>query len=93
MPNMEHRSSFTTYYFLFLFLLLVLAHFSRGESEGILSSDSDIYEIDYKGPETHSSVPPPYNNPHSISRKHLVREQKALGRATLATNKVKKIHG
>lgn len=52
-----------------------------------MSSDSDIYEIDYKGPETHSSVPPPHNNPFSIPRKNLVRAEKVFGSATLASNK------
>ncbi|XP_050893256.1 uncharacterized protein LOC127098650 isoform X2 [Lathyrus oleraceus] len=84
---MEHRSTFTTCYFLFLFLFLVLPHCSKGESEGILSSDSDIYEIDYKGPETHSSVPPPHHYPHSIPRKDIVRAENVFGSATLATNK------
>ncbi|RHN79823.1 hypothetical protein MtrunA17_Chr1g0181521 [Medicago truncatula] len=91
---MEHMSTFTTCFFLFLFL--VLPHFSRGESEAILPSE--VYEIDYKGPETHSSVPPPHHKFHSIPRKNLVRTEKALGNmgvsgATLATNKVKKVHG
>jgi len=61
-----------------------------GESEAILPSE--VYEIDYKGPETHSSVPPPHHKSHSIPRKNLVRTEKDLGKmsgssATLATNK------
>lgn len=52
-----------------------------------MSSDSDIYEIDYKGPETHSSVPPPHHYPHSIPRKDIVRAENVFGSATLATNK------
>lgn len=61
-----------------------------GESEAILPSE--VYEIDYKGPETHSSVPPPHHKFHSIPRKNLVRTEKALGKigdssANLATNK------
>lgn len=39
-----------------------------GELEGLHSSE--IYEIDYKGPETHSSVPPPHRN-HSARQKSL----------------------
>ncbi|KAK2401289.1 hypothetical protein P8452_08023 [Trifolium repens] len=92
---MEHRC-FNTSFFLFLILLLLLPYFSRGESEEILHSE--VYEIDYKGPETHSSVPPPHHNPRSIPRKSLVRSGKASGSlmggsATRATNKVKKVHG
>ncbi|WJX11753.1 hypothetical protein P8452_02327 [Trifolium repens] len=92
---MEHRC-FTTSFFLFLILLFLLPYFSRGESEEILHSE--VYEIDYKGPETHSSVPPPHHNPRSIPRKNLVRSGKASvslmgGSATRATNKVKKVHG
>ena len=35
-----------------------------GESEGAV--DNEIYEIDYRGPETHSSVPPPHG--HSVGK-------------------------
>ncbi|CAJ2656661.1 uncharacterized protein LOC123922865 [Trifolium pratense] len=90
---MENRC-FTTSFF--LFLVLLLPYCSRGESEPILHSE--VYEIDYKGPETHSSVPPPHHNPRLFPRKSLVRSGKASGSlmggtATRATNKVKKVHG
>ncbi|KAG4996156.1 hypothetical protein JHK85_027595 [Glycine max] len=58
MPHMELRSTFTTCFFL-LILILALPRFSRGESEAL---HTEIYEIDYRGPETHSSgVPPPHH--------------------------------
>ncbi|KAK7245155.1 hypothetical protein RIF29_39990 [Crotalaria pallida] len=56
MSYMEQRSTFTTYFF--LFLILTLPYFSRGGSRSEVL-DSEMYEIDYRGPETHSSVPPP----------------------------------
>lgn len=52
-----------------------------GESEAL---HSEIYEIDYRGPETHSSVvPPPHHfhigKPHSSPQKGSLRGTKALG--------------
>ncbi|XP_057428151.1 uncharacterized protein LOC130721376 [Lotus japonicus] len=85
MLHMELRSTFTTCFF--LFLILALPHFLRGESEALLHSE--IYEIDYRGPETHSSVPPPHHSgghPHSTS-------QKALISGNHEENKVKEIRG
>ncbi|KAK7279369.1 hypothetical protein RJT34_24419 [Clitoria ternatea] len=77
MPQMKLRSTCTTSLFL---LILILACFPRGESEAL---HSDIYEIDYKGPETHSSVVPPPHHLHG----------KLHSRAINAQNKVKKVHG
>ncbi|KAJ1387686.1 hypothetical protein SESBI_39753 [Sesbania bispinosa] len=84
MAHMELRSTFTTS--IFLVLILALPFFSRaaGESEAL---NSEVYEIDYRGPETHSSVPPPHHSggkPHSHS--HL-RAGKAFGLMGSAQNK------
>ncbi|KAK8546323.1 hypothetical protein V6N13_067543 [Hibiscus sabdariffa] len=54
---------------LLLLLMLSMPCFSAG-SFGVLYKE--IYEIDYRGPETHSSIPPPdnsYHHRHSIHRK------------------------
>ncbi|CAJ1968488.1 unnamed protein product [Sphenostylis stenocarpa] len=88
---MEISSTFTTYFI----LILALSPFSRGESEALYS---EIYEIDYRGPETHSStVPPPHHfhigKPRSSSQKGSLRGTKALRDCSFAENKVKKVHG
>ncbi|TKY52903.1 hypothetical protein E2542_SST24425 [Spatholobus suberectus] len=81
MPHMELRPTVTTCFFL-LILILALPCFSRGESEAL---HPEIYEIDYRGPETHSSVvPPPHHfrigKPHSTPQlKGSVRGTKSLG--------------
>ncbi|XP_029128576.1 uncharacterized protein LOC109805260 [Cajanus cajan] len=87
---MPHMSTFTTCFFL-LILILALPRSLRGESE--------IYEIDYRGPETHSSVVPPPHHFHigkPKPQKGSVRGTKALAlRDTtyIQNNKVKKVHG
>ncbi|GMI84734.1 hypothetical protein HRI_002142700 [Hibiscus trionum] len=43
--------------------------FSAG-SLGVL--DKEVYEIDYRGPETHSSIPPPGNSHH---HRHLIHRK------------------
>ncbi|OVA18123.1 hypothetical protein BVC80_1835g536 [Macleaya cordata] len=46
-------------------LLLVLTRptLSQGRSDAMdLMNNNDMYEIDYRGPETHSHVPPPYRS-------------------------------
>lgn len=50
---------------------------------------SEIYEIDYRGPETHSSVPPPHHSHGKPHSKSSARAGKALGLtgATQAENK------
>ncbi|KAK2364092.1 hypothetical protein QL285_089007 [Trifolium repens] len=49
-----------------LFLIVTLPYISIGGSETL---DSEIYEIDYKGPETHSFVPP-HDKPHNSAHHH-----------------------
>ncbi|CAA0400340.1 unnamed protein product [Arabidopsis thaliana] len=41
--------------FLIIYLLLVVPCFAKGSEQ----TDSEVYEIDYRGPETHNSRPPP----------------------------------
>ncbi|CBI32703.3 unnamed protein product, partial [Vitis vinifera] len=53
---MELKS--TTAAFFLLFLLLSAPYFSRGELD-MSDKNPEIYEIDYRGPETHSYIPPP----------------------------------
>ncbi|ESW15849.1 hypothetical protein PHAVU_007G107600 [Phaseolus vulgaris] len=91
---MEIKFTLTTYFLLFI-LILPLSPFSRVKSEGL----HEIYEIDYRGPETHSSiVPPPHHfhigKPHSTtSQKGSLRGTKALKDYSYTENKVKKVHG
>ncbi|KAK4345606.1 hypothetical protein RND71_035782 [Anisodus tanguticus] len=51
---MELKASFTVIFFL---LLLLLAPCSSSGKMDLLNLDSGIYEIDYRGPETHSHIP------------------------------------
>ncbi|XP_021911370.1 uncharacterized protein LOC110825221 [Carica papaya] len=78
---------------IFIFLILILPlSFSTG------GLDSEIYEIDYRGPETHSSIPPP---DHSHGRRPFIHHKTArrspkpnsLTPANLPTNGKKNIHG
>ncbi|XP_042504736.1 uncharacterized protein LOC122081617 isoform X2 [Macadamia integrifolia] len=59
MQEMELKPSIIT--LLFLFFILSLPNSSQGAGAGANSAilESEIYEIDYRGPETHSYVPPP----------------------------------
>nr|KJB16753.1 hypothetical protein B456_002G249500 [Gossypium raimondii] len=41
---------------LLLLLLLSIPYFSTGSFD---VSEKEVYEIDYRGPETHTSIPPP----------------------------------
>ncbi|XVF76484.1 hypothetical protein PTKIN_Ptkin13bG0270100 [Pterospermum kingtungense] len=54
---------------LLLLLLLSIPYFSTGS---LNVSDKDVYEIDYRGPETHSSIPPP---DHSHGHRHWVHRE------------------
>ncbi|KAF1877792.1 hypothetical protein Lal_00038101 [Lupinus albus] len=91
---MELRSTFITCFFLILFL--VHPCFSR---EGLERLQSEIYEIDYRGPHTHSWVPPPHHShgkPHSNDKKNLdiaVGQIMGLkGSSTCTDKKLKGIH-
>ncbi|CAL0299589.1 unnamed protein product [Lupinus luteus] len=74
---MEPRSTFSTCFF--LILILIQPCFSRERLETL---HSEIYEIDYRDPETHSSVPPPphyHGKPHSTNKKSSDIAGKAMG--------------
>ncbi|KAK9193043.1 hypothetical protein WN944_003739 [Citrus x changshan-huyou] len=86
---MELKSSITTFFL--LFLLFATPFCSLG---GLPELDSEVYEIDYRGPETHSSIPPP---DHSHGRgKPVIRHESAVvppeSKATGRKNG-KKVHG
>ncbi|KAK6942839.1 hypothetical protein RJ641_028216, partial [Dillenia turbinata] len=53
---MELKSSLIA---ILVLILLALPCISRGEKVPS-NLGSEIYEIDYRGPETHSYIPPPY---------------------------------
>ncbi|KAE9585461.1 hypothetical protein Lalb_Chr25g0289201 [Lupinus albus] len=78
MTYMESMSTFSTS--IFLILIFTLPYFSMGgpRSEAL---DSEIYDIDYRGPETHSSVPPP-DHSHGLMATNHIKE-----------DSVKKVHG
>ncbi|XP_059428748.1 uncharacterized protein LOC132162531 [Corylus avellana] len=84
---MEIKSSITTIFLLFL-ILLTVPSFSRGGSE----MEVEVYQIDYRGPETHSSTPPPG---HSRGKPMLHRKNKFKGSRGTGNmgEKAKKIHG
>ncbi|ERN18119.1 hypothetical protein AMTR_s00054p00028860 [Amborella trichopoda] len=55
--------------FFMSFFLIVLAKPVFSQEGGYSSNiNPEIYEIDYRGPETHSHVPPsyPFNNPSNV---------------------------
>ncbi|GAB2272374.1 hypothetical protein Dimus_007199 [Dionaea muscipula] len=61
---MELKPSITTPFLILLFIFLATPSFSKGRtlSESgvdIMSPDPIVYEIDYRGPETHTYLPPP----------------------------------
>ncbi|XAR69050.1 hypothetical protein NMG60_11000503 [Bertholletia excelsa] len=68
--------------FFFLVLLLTTPCFSQGGLE-VSKVDSEVYEIDYKGPETHSHNPPPSQSHHKLSAHQegtvVHRKSKGLG--------------
>ncbi|XP_058738154.1 uncharacterized protein LOC131610271 [Vicia villosa] len=86
--DLKPYTFFTNCFFLFL-IFMTLPYFSRG------GLDSEIYEIDYRGPETHSFVPPPnhsHGKVHSPHHKSYADANKAMGLTTMK-QKVKKVHG
>ncbi|KAH0635578.1 hypothetical protein KY289_035493 [Solanum tuberosum] len=62
---MEFKCSFIVIFF--LLLLLVSPSFSSSSGKMDLSKvdTSEIYEIDYRGPETHTNIPPPRGGRHN----------------------------
>ncbi|KAG6692926.1 hypothetical protein I3843_10G128300 [Carya illinoinensis] len=90
---MELKSRITP--ILFLFLLITVPYVSRGDSNEL---DPEVYEIDYRGPETHSSVNPPHDRSHGkqplIHGKRVLKPPKSKGlRVTDMGGKAKKTRG
>ncbi|KAJ9181608.1 hypothetical protein P3X46_009723 [Hevea brasiliensis] len=73
-----------------LFLLLVLPYISRGGSE---VEESEIYDIDYRGPETHSSAMPPPGSSHGRPFIHGDQAAMAARKSKGNGENAKKIHG
>ncbi|XP_070021619.1 uncharacterized protein [Nicotiana sylvestris] len=79
----------------FLFLLLVGPCSSSGKMD-LLNMDSGIYEIDYRGPETHTYIPPPTGSRgrHNFQHQSMLQHRKFKGlRASKTREKGKKTHG
>ncbi|KAE8713202.1 PLAC8 family protein isoform 1 [Hibiscus syriacus] len=78
---------------LLLLLQLSMSSFSAGRF-GV--SDNEVYEIDYRGPETHSATPPPDNSHHHRKTDTLPPHKSSKGLKSGIGNKgrnAKKIHG
>ncbi|XP_027174733.1 uncharacterized protein LOC113774387 isoform X2 [Coffea eugenioides] len=75
----------------FLLFLLLTPCLSRGMQK----KELDIYEIDYRGPETHSYLPPPNrsNGRHNIHHQNVNAHSKSKDfRVVRSEGKGKKIH-
>ncbi|KAK2657996.1 hypothetical protein Ddye_011048 [Dipteronia dyeriana] len=77
-----------------LFIIFVLSSPKGGSSEVVAG---EVYEIDYKGPETHASIPPP---DHSRGKPMIRHEAtvdppkcKGLRGCNVSPNEKIKIHG
>ncbi|XP_022143835.1 uncharacterized protein LOC111013652 [Momordica charantia] len=67
-----------TFFFLFLILATPSISSSKGGSEnGAMEISSEVYEIDYRGPETHSSHFSPPDH-HSHGRPWIIHHQPKL---------------
>ncbi|KAK3021358.1 hypothetical protein RJ639_045991 [Escallonia herrerae] len=63
---------------------------------GTSDLDSEIYDIDYRGPETHSYLPPPnlYDRKHGVHQERSMKHRRSKGlRAGHAGKRGKKHHG
>ncbi|XLR12646.1 hypothetical protein S83_006107 [Arachis hypogaea] len=69
------RCVFTTCFFLSL-ILAPLPLFSSSTVVENKKESSEVYEIDYRGPETHSSVPPPHRFPRHPKTSLIIHTQK-----------------
>ncbi|KAM1271468.1 hypothetical protein ACFX2J_032278 [Malus domestica] len=93
MEKLKNSTILTTCLFLFL---LAKPSFSKVGGSDLM--DTDVYEIDYRGPETHSSVPPPHHY-HGKKPKPLIHKENAMAtpkpesiKAAKMGRKVKKVH-
>ncbi|CAN4117031.1 unnamed protein product [Withania somnifera] len=69
----------TSFIVIFLLLLLVSPSFSSSSGKMELSNvdTSEIYEIDYRGPETHTNIPPPRGGRHNSHHQGMLCHHKA----------------
>ncbi|KAK3445354.1 uncharacterized protein LOC104435770 [Eucalyptus grandis] len=65
---MEVKSAVAAVFFFLLLLLLSPPRICTGKLTG--SNGSEVYDIDYKGPETHSSAIPPPTHSRRTPRSH-----------------------
>uniref|UniRef100_M0ZNC4 Transmembrane protein n=1 Tax=Solanum tuberosum TaxID=4113 RepID=M0ZNC4_SOLTU len=74
---MELKFSFIV---IFLLLLLVSPSFSSSSGKMDLSKvdTSEIYEIDYRGPETHTNIPPPRGGRHNSHHQGMLFHHKPI---------------
>ncbi|XP_059298219.1 uncharacterized protein LOC132050896 [Lycium ferocissimum] len=74
---MEMKASFIC---IFLFFLLIAPCSSSGKMD-LLNMDSGIYEIDYRGPETHTYIPPPKGSrgKHRFHHQSMLKHRKFKG--------------
>ncbi|OIT22932.1 hypothetical protein A4A49_29258 [Nicotiana attenuata] len=61
---MELKCTFTVIFFLVLVLVAPSVSSSSGKME-LTNVESGIYDIDYRGPETHTNIPPPRGGRHN----------------------------
>ncbi|CAK9188109.1 unnamed protein product [Ilex paraguariensis] len=92
MKAMEFKPAIVAFFLIFLIALPCL---SRGRLD-VSNMDSGIYDIDYTGPKTHSSFPPPKGSggKPNYNRKSVVAPRKSNDlRGEHAGGNKKKIHG
>ncbi|XP_059305763.1 uncharacterized protein LOC132057263 isoform X2 [Lycium ferocissimum] len=86
---MELKCSFIA---IFLLLLLLAAPSFSSSSSGkmdLTNVESGIYDIDYRGPETHTNIPPPKGGRHNSHHQGMLFHHKA----TEPGKRGKKNHG
>ncbi|KAL2514390.1 uncharacterized protein Fot_28361 [Forsythia ovata] len=92
---MELKARFIVTLLIFLLLLNVSPCFSRGKLN-LKALDSEIYEIDYRGPETHTYIPPPNRSgdrPKIHHQTSMIRHKSNGSRVHRTKRNEKKIHG
>ncbi|KVH90458.1 hypothetical protein Ccrd_007493 [Cynara cardunculus var. scolymus] len=90
---MDLKNCFTNAFILFLLFAVPVLCTGR-----LKQLNSEIYEIDYRGPETHSYMPPPNRSGGVNTNGGLQQNQKEHGRSKRpltenTTKMVKKLHG
>ncbi|KAJ8570687.1 hypothetical protein K7X08_037659 [Anisodus acutangulus] len=91
---MEMKASFIC---IFLIFLLISLCSSSARKMDLLNMDSGIYEIDYRGPETHTYIPPPKGSrgKHNFHHQSMLKHRKFKGLKASKPGEIsgKKIHG